>query len=252
MDNRLYVYDISNPAAITQAVRSPDIGGKGFGGSAPCLHDGSAATLLDVLTTANTANRHGMASGLSGAELQQLVAYLQQIDDTPEGPAGLAMGNLVVFDSANAANWSMVAHLQYGDRSYALISVPAALVGATWLRTANMSRAYAGNPVASFSIRQAAIQPRPACPECWPARRHAPVPGALELLAPEQARPRRVPPLGSRQTSADLPCHAPAVRRHRPSSTRPPMNRYSLNGVFPISCMQNALEFSSCRNIGTQ
>jgi YVTN family beta-propeller protein len=134
---------------------------RGVWDSAPYLHDGSAATLLDVLTTANPGNRHGMTSGLGAAELQQLVAYLQQIDDTPEGPAGPVVSNLVVFDSANAANWSIasnlqVGNLQYGDRSYALTSVPAALMGATWLRTANVSRAYAGNPAASFSISQPA------------------------------------------------------------------------------------------------
>jgi hypothetical protein len=134
---------------------------KGVWDSAPYLHDGSAATLLDVLTTANAGNRHGMTSGLGAAELQQLVAYLQQIDDSPEGTAGLGVSGLVVNDSANAANWAIVSNLQvgnlqYGDRSYALTSVPASLVGATWLRTANVSRAYSGNPVAGFSISQAA------------------------------------------------------------------------------------------------
>ena len=134
---------------------------KGAWDSAPYLHDGSAATLLDVLTTANAGNRHGMTSGLGAAELQQLVAYLQQIDDSPEGTAGLVVSGLVVNDSANAANWAIVSNLQvgnlqYGDRTYALTSVPASLVGATWLRTANVSRAYSGNPVAGFSISQAA------------------------------------------------------------------------------------------------
>jgi YVTN family beta-propeller protein len=48
--------------------------------TAPYLHDGSAPTLLDVLTTRNPADQHGVTSDLSSTELEQLVAYLQQID----------------------------------------------------------------------------------------------------------------------------------------------------------------------------
>lgn len=63
--------------------------------TAPYLHDGSAATLLDVLTTRNGDAKHGATAELSAAELDDLVAYLQQIDDgrppeeltLPEPPA---------------------------------------------------------------------------------------------------------------------------------------------------------------------
>lgn len=48
--------------------------------TAPYLHDGSAATLKDVLTTANPNDQHGFTSSLSGEQLDQLVAFLQQID----------------------------------------------------------------------------------------------------------------------------------------------------------------------------
>lgn len=47
----------------------------------PFLHDGSAPTLRDVLTTANPGDLHGMTSQLSPAELDQLVAYLRSLDD---------------------------------------------------------------------------------------------------------------------------------------------------------------------------
>jgi hypothetical protein len=47
----------------------------------PYLHDGSAATLRDVLTTKNPDDLHGYVSALSSQELDELVAYLQQIDD---------------------------------------------------------------------------------------------------------------------------------------------------------------------------
>jgi cytochrome c peroxidase len=46
----------------------------------PYLHDGSAATLLDVLTTKNPDDLHGSTSGLSAAELDQLVAYLLSLE----------------------------------------------------------------------------------------------------------------------------------------------------------------------------
>jgi YVTN family beta-propeller protein len=56
--------------------------------SAPYLHDGSAATLLDVLTTRNTNDQHGVTSTLTTNQLSDLIAYLQSIDgsanDEPE------------------------------------------------------------------------------------------------------------------------------------------------------------------------
>ena len=68
----------------------------------PYLHDGSAATLRDVLTTSNATGLHGYVAALAPEEVDQLVAYLQQIDDdiptptlpfepprpTPSGGAG--------------------------------------------------------------------------------------------------------------------------------------------------------------------
>lgn len=59
---------------------------RGVWATAPYLHDGSAATLKAVLTTANIGNAHGAASALSSNELNQLVEYLNQIDDI-EPPA---------------------------------------------------------------------------------------------------------------------------------------------------------------------
>jgi mono/diheme cytochrome c family protein len=51
--------------------------------TAPYLHDGSAPTLRDVLTTRNPADAHGYVSSLSSQEIDQLVAYVQQIDGDP-------------------------------------------------------------------------------------------------------------------------------------------------------------------------
>ena len=54
--------------------------------TAPYLHDGSAPTLRDVLTTRNPDDQHGEVSTLSSDEVDQLVAYLLQIDghEAPE------------------------------------------------------------------------------------------------------------------------------------------------------------------------
>ena len=52
----------------------------GLWDSAPYLHDGSAATLLDVLTTRNPNDRHGVTSMLSSNQLDDLAAYLLSLD----------------------------------------------------------------------------------------------------------------------------------------------------------------------------
>jgi outer membrane protein assembly factor BamB len=75
--------------------------------------------------------------------------------------SGFLLSNLQVSDTTNAANWSLqttlqTGNVQYGDRGYTLTSVPAALAGAPWVRTANSSKAYTGNPTATFTINQSA------------------------------------------------------------------------------------------------
>jgi hypothetical protein len=52
----------------------------GLWATAPYLHDGSAQTLKDVLTTANPAGRHGDLSSLSPAQIDQIVEYLLQTE----------------------------------------------------------------------------------------------------------------------------------------------------------------------------
>jgi len=44
--------------------------------SAPYLHDGSAATLHEVLTTKNTNDEHGVTSHLTQDELADMIAFL--------------------------------------------------------------------------------------------------------------------------------------------------------------------------------
>ncbi|MEE8160520.1 MAG: beta-propeller fold lactonase family protein [Acidobacteriota bacterium] len=55
----------------------------GLWDSAPYLHDGSAPTLRDVLTTKNPEDRHGQTSHLSEAELMDLIAFLLSLGEPP-------------------------------------------------------------------------------------------------------------------------------------------------------------------------
>lgn len=77
------------------------------------------------------------------------------------GLAPPAASNLQVADNANAPDWSVRTDLQvndevYGDRAYTFLSIPGNLVGAQWIRSANDSKGYTGNPLASFALNAAA------------------------------------------------------------------------------------------------
>ena len=56
---------------------------RGLWATAPYLHDGSAATLRDVLTTANAAGSHSNLSALTSTQIDQLVEYLNQLEAAP-------------------------------------------------------------------------------------------------------------------------------------------------------------------------
>ena len=49
--------------------------------SAPYLHDGSAPTLRDVLTTKNPDDQHGQTSQLSEEEIQDVIAFLLSLEE---------------------------------------------------------------------------------------------------------------------------------------------------------------------------
>lgn len=63
-----------------RALDTPTV--KGVWETPPYLHDGSAATLMDVILDRNVDDRHGRTSHLTVAERTELVAYLEQLDDT--------------------------------------------------------------------------------------------------------------------------------------------------------------------------
>ncbi len=58
---------------------------RGLFNSAPYLHDGSAATLFDVIGARNALQRHGETAALSPQQREQLVAFLLQIDGSEAG-----------------------------------------------------------------------------------------------------------------------------------------------------------------------
>lgn len=98
---------------------------------------------------------------------------------TPGG--AVVISNLVVNDTANAANWSIQSNIQsgntqFGDRAYAFTSVPASVAGSNWIRTANSSKAYTGDPLVTFTISRNAdvyvahddrISPKPSWMSGW-------------------------------------------------------------------------------------
>ena len=76
---------------------------------------------------------------------------------TVTGGKNLAVTNLAVNDPDNAADWSVQSNLQpgatlHGDRAWTLTGIPAELVGARWIRTANDSRAATADPLACFTL----------------------------------------------------------------------------------------------------
>ena len=56
---------------------------RGVFSTAPYLHDGRAATLLEVLTVHNPADQHGVTSALSLQEIDDLVMFLQSLTYEP-------------------------------------------------------------------------------------------------------------------------------------------------------------------------
>jgi glucose/arabinose dehydrogenase len=74
---------------------------------------------------------------------------------------GVVISNLSVSDTARASQWSVQPNLQagaviYADRTYTLTAAPSLVLGDTWIRDTNGSKAFTGNPLVSFTINQQA------------------------------------------------------------------------------------------------
>ncbi|HEV2953194.1 MAG TPA: right-handed parallel beta-helix repeat-containing protein, partial [Candidatus Dormibacteraeota bacterium] len=67
------------------------------------------------------------------------------------------ISNLIVGDTANAANWSIqnnlqVGNVEYNDRTYTMTSIPTTLLGAQWIKPAMASKTSTANPLVTFTI----------------------------------------------------------------------------------------------------
>ena len=76
-------------------------------------------------------------------------------------PASVSIGNLQVLDTQNKSNWSIQSKslqpgsILFADRGYAVTSIAPqqnALSGMQWIKTANNSKYFTGNPVATFTV----------------------------------------------------------------------------------------------------
>jgi hypothetical protein len=89
--------------------------------------------------------------------LQNASLLLNSTGATPTPGGGAVISNLQVFDSANSTDWSVQSNLavgnrQYGDRNFTFTTIPSSYLGLEWIRTANDSKVYSGNPVATFTV----------------------------------------------------------------------------------------------------
>jgi predicted alpha-1,6-mannanase (GH76 family)/lysophospholipase L1-like esterase len=96
----------------------------------------------------------------SGLLLLGSVALLQAGGEF-NGPFKATVSGLNVSDTANAGAWSVQQNLQvnnvfYGDRTYTFAAIPGEVVGATWIRTANASKAFTGTPIVTFALSASA------------------------------------------------------------------------------------------------
>jgi hypothetical protein len=181
---------------------------KGLWETAPYLHDGRAATLLEIFTMHNPQDRLGSTSNLTPDELRQLVAYLLQIDDA-EAPPGSGASTPAASGAPMDASSATSGH-DSKDAGSASSPAPDSVVD-----PARMAPKHGPAPGCSFLFRADAQQapmgaevatPDAASPAGLAGWAGAPAPVSIGSPAPES------PPLGR------LP-HEPAARA-RPNANR--------------------------------
>jgi polygalacturonase len=121
------------------------------------IRPGGTATMT-VSTTAGVRNG---AYTLTVIGTNSTATQYARVGLVVTGGVDLRITNLSVADAANAADWSVQANLQpgnlqYGDRTFTFATVPSAVLGATWIRTANDSKSATANPLVAFTISASA------------------------------------------------------------------------------------------------
>jgi outer membrane protein assembly factor BamB len=153
--------DCLHSSPLGAVMASPGLLFVNHGQKVSAYNAGTGAELFVYQDTNSASNFWGAATVADGW------LYDGNLDGTlyafhgPGGGTTVQLSNLVVKDTANAGAWSLATGLatgqaQYGDRGYTLVSVPSQLVGAAWVRTANNSKTFTGDPTCTFTISQQA------------------------------------------------------------------------------------------------
>jgi hypothetical protein len=133
---------------------------KGIWQTAPYFHDGSAATIMDVINTVpnTTPNAHGGMHLLSQTDKDNLARYMIEIDELDAPPVPAAQVNNVFLGTiASGRPYSLATSAQNGlpfvDRSYTITTaLPAALNGKILLRTAEDDKNSASASQIQFTV----------------------------------------------------------------------------------------------------
>jgi hypothetical protein len=112
-----------------------------------------------TVTTAPAARNGAYALTIQG--MDPTATQYASVGLTVTGGTELRIADLAVADTTNAADWSVQANLQpgdlvYGDRTFTVATVPPALQGADWIRTANDSKTSTVDPLVTFTINESA------------------------------------------------------------------------------------------------
>ncbi|HTU72657.1 MAG TPA: glycosyl hydrolase family 28 protein [Trebonia sp.] len=140
------------PGPVTLTATSPQAG-IGVSLSRASVRPGQSASLTVTVAAGARNGTYQIPVMATDATATQYAT----ITVTVTGGVTLAITGLSVADTANAASWSVQSNLQpgdqlYGDRTIAVASVPAALTGAAWIRTANSSKSATESPLVTFTI----------------------------------------------------------------------------------------------------
>jgi uncharacterized repeat protein (TIGR01451 family) len=147
-----------NPLAGT-TVTFKVLSGPNAGQTANAVTDAAGHAAFTV-TSATAGTDSIQASFVDSTATTRTSNPVQAIFTTPV-TGGVVISNLSVKDTTRSGLWSVQQNLQdgdaiYGDRTYTLTVAPSQVIGDTWIRDANGSKAFAGNPLVTFTINQQA------------------------------------------------------------------------------------------------
>lgn len=113
---------------------------------------------INTISSGTSASVYEFEVYIEGGATPTPASTATPIPTSTPTPAAL-ITDLSINDSTNAADWSIRTNIQtgntlYGDRTFTIAALPSAYVGSSWIRTANDSKGYSGNPVATFKVTQ--------------------------------------------------------------------------------------------------